>query len=329
MKKILSLFVVFAIICSLCPALPTSSVMTASAANKTEFYGFEDGKLPAGFSLTYCKNPTYTNGIFSFEPQNNDPMITVSTAINSDEINRIRIRMRYDLVGRTDQPNKSQIYYAGTRADGSEFKFAEGNSVSVNLPSKSSDGKFVDIDFNMNAKGTWAGANINKLRIDAVNSNAVEGTKIEIDYIMFFKGADDIDPIITYDFNKDGNLENITPVTGFESYTTVSDGCLNYSNLTGDKYDIYLNFPAVSIPTSKYEYLEIVMKHDIVHEGAKSDLLKLYVGATLADGTDSPIKSDNQTIKNPLTLSSDGQFKRYIFPLNAYSNGVSLEGATI
>ena len=90
-------------ICTLCPAFPFSAVTTASAANQTYFYGFEDNALPSEMSLTYCKPYSFSNGIMSITPQNDDPGITLNKTFSADEVNQLRVRMRYDLIARTDQ----------------------------------------------------------------------------------------------------------------------------------------------------------------------------------------------------------------------------------
>ena len=89
--------------------MPNHFIMTASAANQTFYYGFEDGKLPDGISLSNCNNPSYTNGIFSFTPQNDDPKITLNKTFSADEVNQIKIRMYHNLTTRSDAKDLYQI----------------------------------------------------------------------------------------------------------------------------------------------------------------------------------------------------------------------------
>ena len=334
MKRIVSLIVTLAMICTLCPAFPLSSVMTASAANQTYYYGFEDGKLPSEMSLTYCKSPTYTNGIFSFTPQNEDPGITFNKTFSADEVNQIKIRMYHNLAVRSDNKDlyQIQVYYKGTDASGNYLsgttdKLSEGNSVKkkINL---SSDGKFITytLDF---TNANWAGSTITQLRIDPVSSNSVEGDTVKIDYIMLCKKADELDPIISYEFEKARNFEGFDPVSALKSLTNVVDGCLNYSNLDNSSYDISYSLPGISVSTNIYEYIEVMMAHDITVSGKTSDLLKIYIEATLADGTVNKIERDSDTIRCTLKATSNGEHKRYLFPLTALSDGTSLIGATI
>lgn len=332
MKKIVSLIVTLAMICTLCPAFPLSTVMTASAANQTYFYGFEDGKLPAEMSLTYCANPSYTNGIFSFTPQNMDPMITLNKSFSADEVNQIKIRMYHNLVARDSGLHQIQVYYRGKDANGNFLsgttdKLSEGNSVKKPIE-LSSDGKFITytLDF---TNANWAGSTITQLRIDPVSCNSVEGDTVKIDYIMLCKKADEIDPIISYEFDKAGDYMGFVPLEALKSYTNVADGCLNYSNSGNVSADISYALPGLSVDTKTYEYIEVIMAHDVSGTNAKSDLLKIYVEATLADGTINTISKDSDTIRCTLTTTSNGQFQRYLFPLTELIDGTSLLGATV
>ena len=71
--------------------MPNHFIMTASAANQTYFYGFEDNALPSEMSLTYCESYSFSNGIMSITPQNDDPGITLNKTFSADEVNQIKI----------------------------------------------------------------------------------------------------------------------------------------------------------------------------------------------------------------------------------------------
>ena len=308
--------------------------MTASAANQTFYYGFEDGKLPDGISLSNCNNPSYTNGIFSFTPQNDDPKITLNKTFSADEVNQIKIRMYHNLTTRSDAKDLYQIevYYKGTNASG-EFlsgatdKLSEGNSIKKKIE-LSTNGKFVTytLDF---TNANWAGSTITQIRIDPVSSNSVAGDTVKIDYIMLCKKADEIDPIISYEFEKAGDYENITTYRGKPASTqgcSVADGCLNVTWATEDGVDIRLGMPSnVVIDTDKYEYAEIIMKHEIT---SADDTIRMYIKGTFGDGSELKY-SEGYAIKSKIGKTSNGEFKRYVLPFTKTSNGTSLEGAKI
>ena len=112
MKKKIALLLIITIISSFCP-MPNHFIMTASAANQTYFYGFEDNALPSEMSLTYCKPYSFSNGIMSITPQNDDPQISLNKTFSGDEINQIKIRMYHNLTTRSDGKDlyQIQVYY--------------------------------------------------------------------------------------------------------------------------------------------------------------------------------------------------------------------------
>ena len=334
MKKKIALLLIITIISSFCP-MPNHFIMTASAANQTYFYGFEDNALPSEMSLTYCESYSFSNGIMSITPQNDDPGITLNKTFSADEVNQIKIRMYHNLTTRSDGKDlyQIQVYYMGTDASGaylsgSTNKLTEGNSVKKSIE-LSSDGKYITYTLDFSTESNWAGSTINRLRIDPVSSNSVEGDTVKIDYIMLCKKADEIDPIISYEFDEAGDYMGFVPLSTLKSYTNVADGCLNYSNSGNVSADISYALPGLSVETKTYEYIEVIMAHDISASGETSDLLKIYIEATLADGTINTISKDPDTIRCTLTATSNGQFQRYLFPLTELYDGTSLLGATI
>ncbi|MBQ7902095.1 MAG: metallophosphoesterase [Clostridia bacterium] len=337
MKKIVSLIVIFAMICTLCPAFPLSAVMTASAANQTYYYGFEDNKLPSDMKLTYCSNAAYTNGILSFTPgdvdsskNSADPMITISGSFSGDEVNQIRIRMYHNLKERTDKVHNLQVYYAGTASNGSAFAISEGRSIKKAIE-LSSGGDYITYTIDMSNATYWAGGTITQIRIDPVSCATVDGDTVKIDYIMLCKKADELDPIISYEFETDGDYEGIVPklqsqIRDGNPGFSVANGCLNYEYTSYE--DVNLILPSQEITTDQYEYVEIIMKHDISASGVTSDTIRMYMKGTFGDGSE--LKwNENNAIKPAITQTSNGEFKRYVLTFDKTNGGTSLAGATI
>lgn len=340
MKKLISLIMIMAMVFTISPALNRYSVITADAANMTFFYGFEDEVLPQDFKLTYCNSASYTNGILSFVPSSAsgeaDPMIYINKTFSADEVNQIKIRMYHNLVARTDSKGlEIQVYYAGTDASGNYLsgetnKLSESNSVKKQIE-LSSNGEYITYTLDFSAKSNWAGSTITQLRIDPVNAYSVDGDTVKIDYIMLSKKADENDAIISYEFETDDDYEGITTYRGDPASKTgysVKNGCLNMTWQLDETGDTRLVLPTMEISTSKYEYAEIIMKHDISVSGITSDTLRMYMKGTFADG--STLKySESYAIKPTISQTSNGEFIRYILPFTKTNNGTSLVGATI
>ena len=322
MKKILSFILVFAMICSLCPVLPFSGIMTASAASDTFFWGFDDNVKPSIISLNNITNPTYSGGIFTAKPATNDPMVTINQPFAADEVNQLRVRMRYDLIARTDQKPRLQMFFSVDNGDGTSTKL-NGNYSFYREIALTTDGEFVTytLDLDSSKNSLYAG-DIAYVRVDPVNC---EG-ELEIDYIMLTKTADDI---YSWDFDSSDDT-NVWKLSG-DSGATVSNGLLNFPQhdtvIKNDKpspYDITLTYvPATAIKAANYEYVEVIMKHDLTTDtittSSDRNAFKLYIVGTAydSDGTaiEVPIKEGNKKL---ITLSetSGESFYRYTFPLS-------------
>lgn len=336
MKKAVSVILSLIMVLTLCPSMPIGEVITANAASDTYFWGFDDNVVPSNIRFGSAEH-SLKGGILSIEAKRTstyaDPTITINQSFEADEVNQLRIRMRHDLEERDNQGPLMQLFYSIDNGDGTSTALNGGDSFTKNI-TLSSDGKFVTYIMDLKGKASYSGK-IAYVRVDHVNCYG----SAEIDYIMLTKADDDI---TSWEFDKDTDIKEWVPSS---SKTTVSDGLLKFplhepvdKNGAPSPYDITLTYkPATPVKTSKYECVEVIMKHDIstdtIASSSDKRAFKMYLVGTTYDNNNIaanvPISEANKKL---ITLNdkSGESFYRYTFPLSGnLTGGVNIDNMDI
>lgn len=299
MKRILSVLIFSLIMC-----------FAVKAAGQTVFLGFDDNAVPQGASPNFAY--TIENGIMSADLSTSDPYITYSCDINADDYSEVRIRMKHDLVERTDKKTPIfQYYYQGIAADGTALTLSEVNSSKVTI-TLSSDGEYavysVPIDHTK-----LSGATLTSLRFDIVNCPG----EFSIDYIMLV--PENQNPDIIFEFDEDGNKEGwgyLNLVSGLSAENGVLSGTTSStSGLITKVFDSPKEGAA-------YDKLYVRMMADNLTDNANT---LLYTNLKDQDGTLLKSWSKNyvdengnayQFVASSVAKANNGTYKLYTYDLS-------------
>ena len=337
MKKILSLVLILTMVCTICTVFPSSGIITVFAESDTYFWGFDDDNIPSEMTL---KNIDYSldGGILTADAKRlsgyADPMITIKKSFDADDVNQLRIRMKHDLEERDNQDPIIQLFFSVDNGDGTSTSLNGSDSFSKKI-SLSSDGKYVTYILDLTGKANYKGT-ISYVRLDHTNCYG----SIDIDYIMLTKSDVDV-----YAWEFDSQDDTKEWVSSSSAGITVSDGLLNFpehapvdKNGSPSPYDVTMTYtPSQSINTSKYDCVEVIMKHDISGDTITTNsdryACKMYLTGKTSDdnGITTEVKLAEGN-KKLITLSdtSGESFYRYVFPLSGtLTGGVNIDNMAI
>lgn len=203
-------------------AITVLCLSSACFAADMVFFGFDDNKVPSNPKPNIgC---TVNDGILSFKDiTTTDPFLTYSCNINADDYLSVKVRIKHELVERSDKKTPiCQMYYTGTDANGAAIALAEGNSVKTNLVGLSSGGVYEIYTINLD-KSNLKGATLKSMRFDVVNCAG----SYDVDYIMLVPANPN--PDIIYEFDTAGDKEG-WGYANLVSATTVSNGVIAGTN---------------------------------------------------------------------------------------------------
>lgn len=337
MKRFLCAFMILSFLCSMCPSVPFVGAINASAENDTFFWGFDDNTIPAEFELSNI-NSSLGDGILTADAKRvseyADPKITVNKSFNADEINQLRIRMKHDFEERDNQKPIIQLFFSVDNGDGTSTALKDSYSFKKTID-LSSDGKFVTYVIDLKGNQNYGGK-ISYVRLDHTNCYG----SVDIDYIMLTKSSEDT---LSWDFDTTDDTKDW--VSKSNAGITVKDGLLDFpehapvdKNGSLSPYDISITYtPSQPVSTMRYDYVEVVMKHDIsqdtISTTADRNIFKMYLAGKAMDdngvSTEVTLKEVNKK-SITLTDSSGQSFYRYVFPLSGrLIGGINIDNMEI
>ena len=333
-----------AMIFSLFTAYPTVDAQAEDYLNNTYFYGFDDSdSLPSEFTTLNTSVSSVANGIWTVTGSTVNPRIYLNQPIDTDGVSQLTVRMKTSLTGSSGDTAKMIVFFKDTdmannyQKDGVTCKVEKSN-----IP-LATDG-YVTYTLDLSSHQKYSSLDtITTIRIDIVDKLG----SVDIDYIMLSK-ADSTTK--TWDFTSSSDtggssdkdvwfLDKKGGSTG--NTAAVEDGVLKIGvgaavvNNALTVVQMKLT-PSTPIETADYDYLEVIMKHDISSgtyaQADKNDMTLYLQGSTHnADGTTTNFSIHNNNRK-VITISdtSGNSCIRYIFPLSGtMAGGTSIDDAEI
>lgn len=324
---------IFAHLLSVAVMLSSFCVFSASdahaeeASDYTYFWGFDDNAMPGGFSTKNIES-AFNEGIFNINALNADPLIMVNQSFQAEDYNLIKIRMKHDVEESETRIPMIQIFFSVKNADGTSSALSQTNSFKyANLP-YSSDDKFITYTIALTGKSAYAGT-ISYLRIDPVD---LPGS-VDIDYIMLTRTDDKTQE---WEFDSSSDLNVWKHITGKGSTAVAEDGVVK-CNVDSNCNLKFTYTPNEEIKTSEYDYLEVIMKHDIetysTSTSSARNTMRLYLSGYTYDNSGARVDfamNENNKLRIILDEKSGESFYRYKFPLSGkLIGGLNIDNAYI
>ena len=227
----------------------------------------------------------------------------------------IEISLKYEFIPTTPTTNQiAEVYFTGTRADGS--KFIESESTAIITPlSISSNGEFEKVFFPFSSASFLEGATIHSIRIDMMKYQGAW----ELDYIRLVEA----DPY-RWDFDTANDMEGWTRTDPGNTEHT-ADGTVRYT-YPGKWTQSFLRKTGFSLRAADFKGIEVLLKYEFAPSAAaKGMIAQAYFKGIRADGS-SFTESEATSIKATLSASSNGEFKTVFFD---FANAAFLKGAEI
>ena len=310
MKKLVYVFLVALLALTVFGATDTSAEYTPSI-----FLGFDDGKLPAGFSpnasMTLMEgDSTLINDGILRSVVKTDPYASYSTHIFYSDYSEIKIRMKHNIPGRPE--NFSQIFFAGTLADGNAFGYSQPHSIKQTIGESSED--YVTYTFDLSTLKALDGAVITGLRFDFVSYPG----DIYIDYIQFVPENPSADIVYTFDTAFSPwttlNTQNVTAQNGVVTGTTTAHNGLIANNT--------LKFLGATYPKV---YVRMMFGEENTGNGGLPSDRDSLIYTNLTDENGTVIKPlytqyENYNYTSNKVLKADnGKYKVYTYDFSKYS----------
>ena len=245
MKKLLYIFL--AVILAL-------TVMGAETETETEytpsiFLGFDDGKLPTGFTpnagMKMMEGDTaFVNDGILRSTVTTDPYASYTTKFFYSDYSEIRVRMKHNTPGHPE--NFIQLFFAGTLADGNAFSYSPTYTIKQVIGESTSD--YVTHVLDLDKVKLLEGAVITGVRFDFVGYAG----DIYIDYIQFVPENPNADIVYTFDGGISPwghmNAKDVTVQDGILTGTTaghnglISNNTLKFLGATYPKVYVRMMF---------------------------------------------------------------------------------------
>lgn len=289
------------------------------------FYGFDDGKVPSSFvkkdlNLLSGQTDYVIDGIFSAVSSTADPYFTYSADFDYGDYSEFKIRMKHKATDSAATKCNLQVFFKGTKADGTAFGFAQDYSVLQSIGLNSGD-EFVEYTLPLNSIAELEGAHVSSLRIDMIS---VIG-EMYIDYIMFVPANLNDDIVYTFDngLSPWGNNAGVT-ITANDGIIT---GVTNATNglISNSKHKFLgADYPKVYVRMMIDKEVQEGATGDDAIPGIPSGTRKSLFYTNLVDAEGNTLKglyspyNGYTYASNVVSAADNGKYKVYTYDFSGY-----------